>query len=136
MPNSMETVWQQVEEETAHELADLQSHDFVLVIAAFSVVLPAEGHMGLIEIEQAAVGDRDALRVARQIGQDLLGTGEWSFGIDDPLGRTQRRQSSGKHHWLVESNKIGKELQFTGSECCGHSFEEPPPEQGRDHVQR
>ena len=48
VPNSMKPVRQQVEEEAAHELADLQSHDFVLVIAAFSVILPAEGHMGLL----------------------------------------------------------------------------------------
>src|ERR1019366_1522929 len=93
MPNTMKPVRQQVEEETAHELADLQAHDFVFVIAAFPVVLPAEAHMGLIEIEQAAVGDRDTLRVAREIGQDLLGTSEWPFGIDDPFGHAQRRQS-------------------------------------------
>jgi hypothetical protein len=74
--NAMEAIRQHMEEEAADELGDRDAHDFALVIAAFPVVLPAKAHVGLIEIEQATVGDRDTMGVAREIGQDLLGTGE------------------------------------------------------------
>src|SRR6266478_3462523 len=84
MSNAMEAGRQHVEQETPHELADVEAHDFALVITALPIVLPAETDEGLVEIEQAAVGDRDAMRIAREIGQDLLGTGEGLFGIDDP----------------------------------------------------
>ena len=92
MSNAMEAGRQHVEQETPHELADVEAHDFALVITALPIVLPAETDEGLVEIEQAAVGDRDAMRIAREIGQDLLGTGEGLFGIDDPFSLAQRRE--------------------------------------------
>jgi len=46
------------------------------LLAVLAIVLPAESDMGGVEIEQTAVGDRDAMRIAREIGQDLLRTGE------------------------------------------------------------
>src|SRR5213080_1285267 len=86
MSNAMEAARQHREQETPHELADVKAHDFALVITALPIVLPAETDVGLVEIEHAAVGDRDAMRIAREIGQDLLRTGEGLFGIDDPFG--------------------------------------------------
>ena len=80
--------------------------------------------MGLIDVEQATVGDSDTMGVARQIGQDLLGTGEGLFRIDDPFGCAQRRESGGKCLRLVEMREIGKELQFAGIERCRQTFEE------------
>src|SRR5262245_38261317 len=77
--NAMETGRQHVEQEAPHELADVEAHDLALVTTALPIVLPAETDMGLVKIEQAAVSDCDAMRVAREIGQDLLGTGE---GLD------------------------------------------------------
>src|ERR1700687_4638150 len=94
--NAMEAIRQHMEEEAANELGDRDSHDFALVIAAFPIVLPAEGDVGLVEIEQATVGDRNAMGVAGEIGQDLLGTGEGLLGIDNPFGCAQGRESGGK----------------------------------------
>src|SRR3984893_9897963 len=120
----METIRQHMEEEAANELGDRDAHDLALVIAAFPIVLPEEADMGLVEIKQATVGDRNAMRVAREIGQDLLGTGEGLFGIDEPFGCAQGRESDGKCFRLVEVDEIGKELQFTGIECCRQTSEE------------
>jgi len=118
--NAMEAVRQYVEQEASHELAGAEAHDFALATAALAIVLPAETDMGLVEIDQAAVGDGDAMRVAREIGQDLLGAGEGFFGIDGPFGSAQRRESGRKRARLVETDEIGKELQFTRSM---HGFE-------------
>ena len=116
--NAMEATRQYVEEEAAYEFGDVNSHDFALVNAVFPIVLPAEGDVGRVEIEQATVGDRDAMGVAREIGQDLLGTSEGLFRIYDPFGCAQGRESGGKYLRVVEPGEIGKELQFTGNECC------------------
>ena len=134
--NAMETIRQDMEEKAANELGDRDSHHLSLVTTTFPVVLPAEADVGLIEIEQATVGDRDAMGVAREIGQDLLGTGEWLLGIDEPFGCAQRRESGGKRPCLVETDEIVKELQFAGIECCRQTFEEQPPEQRREHVRK
>jgi hypothetical protein len=85
--NAMEAIRQDMEKKAADKLGDRDSHDFALVIAALPIVLPEEADMGLVEIKQATVGDRNAMRVAREIGQDLLGTGEGLFGIDRPSHR-------------------------------------------------
>jgi hypothetical protein len=72
--------------------------------------------------------------VAREIRQDLLGTGEGLFRVDDPFGRAQGRESGGKCLRLVETDESGKEFQLTGIECCRQAFKEQVPEQARDHV--
>ncbi len=84
--NAMETIRQYVEEEPVHELGNRDAHDFVLVPTPLPILLPAEADVGLVEIEQATVGDSNTMGVAREIGQELLGTGEGLFGIDDPFG--------------------------------------------------
>ena len=108
--NAMETVRQHVEQEASHELANVQAHDLALVTTALPIVLPAETDMGLVKIEQAAVSNRDAMRVAREISQDLLGTGEGFFGIDDPFGRLQWCEVGSELVRVLESGEIGKEL--------------------------
>src|SRR5262245_21543096 len=89
--------------------------DFALVSTALPIVLPAETDVGLVEIEQAAVGDREAMRIACEIGQDLLGTGEGLFGIDDPFSLAQRREVRSELVRILESAEIGEELQLAGS---------------------
>ena len=108
--NAMETVRQHVEQEAPHELADVEAHDFALETAVLPIVRPAETDIGLVKIEQAAVSDRDAMRVAREIGQDLLGTGEGLFSIDDPFGPAQWCEQRSELVYVLESGEIGKEL--------------------------
>ena len=60
------------------------------------VILPLEGDAGLVGCDQAAVGDGDAMGVARQIGEHGLRPAERPLGIDDPLGLAQRREEGGE----------------------------------------
>jgi len=46
--------------------------------------------------QQPIVGDRDAVRIARKIGQHALGPSEGPLRIDDPVGSAQWRESGGK----------------------------------------
>src|SRR5260370_3751894 len=83
--DAMEAGWEDVEQEAAHELAGVETHDLAPMTAVLAIVLPVETDMGRVKIEQTAVGDRDARRMAREIGQDLLGTCAGLFDIDDPF---------------------------------------------------
>jgi hypothetical protein len=85
LTNTMEAIWQDVEEEATYELGNRDTHDLVLLTVTFAIVLPAEADVGLIYIQQATVGDGDTVSVAREIGQKLLGTSEGLFGIDRPF---------------------------------------------------
>jgi len=95
--DAMEAGWEDVEQEAAHELADVEAHDLAALTAVLAIVLPAETDMGRVEIEQTAVGDRDAMRIAREIGQDLQRTGEAVRG--DGTLRARRQSSSLSARW-------------------------------------
>ena len=61
----MEAVRQDMQQEAAHELVGIERHDLLTLRAAATIILVAEGHAGLVEGDQAAVRDRDPVRVER-----------------------------------------------------------------------
>ena len=50
-----------------------------------SVVLPAERHLTVVKRNQTVIGDGDAMGVARQIVQYMLGAPKRRLGIDNPV---------------------------------------------------
>ena len=67
--DAMEPAGQDVDEEAADELAGRQGHGLVAFGSFDPVVLVFEGDPGPVGCDQAAIGDGDAMGVARQIGQ-------------------------------------------------------------------
>jgi hypothetical protein len=57
--------------------------------------------------------DSDAVGVARQIAQHLLGTAEWRLAVDHPFAVAQWRQECGKGLPISERRMIAEELQFS-----------------------
>ncbi len=84
--DAVEAFWRHVDQESADELVRAERHAFVSIAALDAVVLPLEGDAVLIEGDQAAVGDGDAVGIARQIGQHRLGSAERALCVDDPFG--------------------------------------------------
>ena len=81
-----------MEQEAAQELwCRERHHSFVI---AMGVISPAESDLVVGEGDQAMVGDGDAMRVAGEIAEDMMGTAEGWFGIDDPVLTEQRAQES------------------------------------------
>ena len=64
----------------------IEGEIFCNVIEKKPVILHFEGHSVIVGFDQPAVGDGDAVGVARQIGKDLVGSAEWFFGVDHPFG--------------------------------------------------
>jgi hypothetical protein len=89
--DAVEAFWQHVDQESADELAGSECHDLLAAATLGAIVLPSEGDALLIEGDQAAVGDGDAVGIARQIGQHCLRPAEWPLCVYDPLGFAQRR---------------------------------------------
>jgi hypothetical protein len=65
MPDSDESLRQYVQEEAAQELGGVQRH-FAL-LAAVSIILPAESNALAIERQQAVIRDSDPMRLPAQI---------------------------------------------------------------------
>src|SRR6266508_6911899 len=72
---------------SANELVGFEGHD--LGLAGAAIVLPGEADPAVIEGHDAAVGDGDAVGVARQIGEHLFWPPDRRLGVDDPISAPQ-----------------------------------------------
>ena len=109
--DAVEAFWQHVDQEAADKLAGGQCHDLLALATIGTIVLPSEGNAVVADCDQSAVGDGDAVGIARQIGQHGLRPTERALGIDDPLGPTQRCQIRHERLRVGEGGMIAEELQ-------------------------
>ena len=100
MPDSDESLRQHVQEETAEKLGCFQRH-FAL-LAAVSIILPAEGDALAIERQQPVIGDCDPMRVPAQIPQNFLWASKGRLSVDYPVLAMQTAQK------LVELFRFGQ----------------------------
>ena len=84
--DAVEAVRQDVDQEAADELGGGERHDLLALAAFGTIVLPSEGDAVAVAGDQPAVGDGDAVGIARQIGQHRLWPAERALGIDHPFG--------------------------------------------------
>src|SRR3979490_1381097 len=78
----MEALRQHVDQEAPDELVGRQRHRFVAGGPLGPIVLVLEGDAVLVGGQQPAIGDRDAVGVARQIAQHPPGPGERLLRVD------------------------------------------------------
>jgi hypothetical protein len=83
-----------VNQESAQELLCGDRHD--LLLAAVRIVFPAKRDPIILERNQSMVGDGDAVRIASEIVQNMLGTAEGWLGIDDPVLAKELSEKSSK----------------------------------------
>jgi hypothetical protein len=83
MAEAVEAVGQDVDEEAADELVSGERHDLVSLVPLGPIVLVLEGDALVVERDQPAVGDGDAVGIAREIRQHRRRSAERGFGVDD-----------------------------------------------------
>ena len=120
--DAVEARGKDVQEEPAHELGWLERHD--LAAALLPIVLPEEADGTVGHGDEPAVGDRNAMGVAAEIGQHLLGAAEGRFGVDHPVDPAQRRAIGGEGAGLGERSEVAEEAQPALGEGGGEPFEE------------
>src|SRR5712691_795677 len=79
-----------------------------------AVVLVAKGDAALVEAEQAAVRDGDAVGVAGEIGEHRLGPGEGRLGVDEPVLSAEWREARGKGPPATQAFDLAEEHQPAG----------------------
>src|SRR5438067_12928979 len=132
--DAMEAVRQNVEQEAADELVGAKGHHLLLVVVA--IILPAEADPALGKTDQAAVGDGDAMGIAAEIIEHLLGSAERALGVDDPANGAQRPQPGSEHGWRGQARQIAKEAEFARIERRLEAGQEKPAVETRQHLYR
>ena len=105
--DAMEAVGQGVKEEAANEFAGRELHD--LGGAGLTVILPSKGDMVVVEGDEAAVGNGDAVSVTPEIGENLGRSAERLLGIDDPVDVPHGGEMGSEGRGLGEMRQIAEE---------------------------
>ena len=109
---------QDVHQEAPDELVGRQRHRLVAARPFDPVILPLEGDAVVVGRDQPAIGDGDAVGVARQVGEHGLRPAERLLGIDHPLGLAQRCEEGGECSGVGEAAAVTEELQASGLVGC------------------
>ena len=79
----VEAVRRDMQQQTPQEFDGIEREGTQAV--ATRVVLVAEGHLAVLQGHEPVVRDGDAMRIASQVGEDVMGIREGLFGVDHPL---------------------------------------------------
>ena len=67
------------------------------------IVFPAKRDSIILERHQSMVGDGDAVRIAGEIVQNMLGTAEGWFRIDDPVLLEELSEELAEATWFSKT---------------------------------
>lgn len=82
--NTLESIWQGVEQEAADECVHLQCHGALAL--SMPVILPAKTHLAVVGGDEPMVGEGDAMGITAEILKHLPGSAKRGLGIDNPIG--------------------------------------------------
>ncbi len=85
MADTVEAGRQHMNEEAADELVCGEGHGLVPRASLGPIILVFESHVAGLAGDQPAVGDGDAVGVAREVGEHGLGPAERRLGVNDPF---------------------------------------------------
>ena len=108
---AMKALWQKVEQEAPDELVGGECHCAVPRLPVAAVILVAEGHAALVEGNEPAVRDGDAMGIAGEIGQHGLRAGEGWLGVDEPVLALERREMRGEGLTATQALDLAKECR-------------------------
>ncbi len=110
MTDTNEALGEQMEEEAAQELIEREGHQLRLIVV--SRVPPTEGDLAIGRRHQSMVGDGDAMGVAAEILEHIVGAAEGRFGVDDPVFSEQRSEPGREDLGLCEQRQIAGKVQL------------------------
>jgi hypothetical protein len=105
-----EALGEQVKQEATQKLIAREGHQFLLIVV--SGVTPAEGDLAVGQRDQAMVGDGDAVSVATEILQYVLGSAEGWFGVDDPIFAEEGTQPGSEELGMGERREFSGQAQL------------------------
>lgn len=69
----------------------MKTHDLLTVATITTIILPSEGDMVAIGMNDAAVCDSNTVGVPAKRGEHLVRTAEWRLRIDNPFDAASAR---------------------------------------------
>ena len=101
-----EALGEQVKQEATQKLIARDSHHLLPIVVGR--VTPAKSNLAVRQCDQAMVGDGDAVGIAAEILQDILGSAKGWLGVDDPIFAEERTEPG------REELRMGERCEFSG----------------------
>lgn len=136
MADAVKTVWQDVQQEATDEFAAVERHQAVTLLAFTPIILPLEADATRFEGDEPAIGDGDAVSVARQIRQHLIRPGERALGVDHPIAAMERLQEGAKRIEVAEMGMITEGAERAVAVRGDEALQHQAPKQPRQHAHR
>ena len=92
MPDALEPGRYGMQQEPANELLRRDRHAAGFIVMSGAVLLVLKGDLAIGDTEQTLIADRDSVRVAAKIFENLLRTAEWRLGVDHPFHAAERSE--------------------------------------------
>src|ERR1035437_4550493 len=127
-----EAMRQNMEQKTTDEFLCGKGHRSLL--AMVPIILVSEAHLTVFDVQQAMIGDGDAMGVATDVIQHLFWSGEGTLGIDHPFGLPYRFEIASKLAVIAKSLDRGEEVQLARIECLLQMLQKQTAEQERQHA--
>lgn len=134
MANAVKAVRQNVKQEAADEVVAVKRYEAVAVLAFTPIVLPLEGDAARLEGHEPAVGDGDAVGVAREIREHLIRPRERALGVDHPIVAMERLQEGAKYIDVAEIGMIAEEAKRAVDVRGDKALKHQAPKQPRQHA--
>jgi hypothetical protein len=96
--NADQAPGQNVNEEAAQKLLVRDGHDFLLT--AMCIIFPAKGNPLILKGNQAMVGNGDAMGIAGEIVENVLGTTEGRLSVNHPLLAEKQPEKLAEATWV------------------------------------
>jgi len=100
---------------------------------AIAIIFPAKLNLVVVDIEEAIVGDGDAVRVSCDVLEDLFRSGEGALRVNHPILLLDRRDVTQEGVARPKGFQRGKELQASGVEGLPEIIEKQSTKQTRQH---
>src|SRR5258705_12026180 len=100
------------------------------------VVLPAESDLTVGKSHQPMIRDGNAMRIARQVMENVLRTAEGRLGVHHPVLTEQRAKKRAEGRLLCEGLKSAGEAQLSFSESFLQPGGELSSEDAAEHLHR
>ena len=126
VPDAVEAVGQDVQQEPSDELVRGETHD--AAAAAAAIIFIGERHLIVVDGDDPRIGDRGAMGVAGELGQHALGSAERRLGVDDEGALAQRAHALGEGAGVGERGEFAEEAELAAAKDCRQPVQEEPAE--------
>ena len=86
------------------------------------------GSAEFCHLTQPLIGYRNAVRVVREIFQDILRAAEWAFDVDDPAMLMHIAERAVERSLIRQWSKLTRQAEISSAACLPESFDELAPE--------